>query len=81
MLPPRGLPPRLNRESLVGRVTTRRVVYEQKGTDSEDEVQKILNEASSSPGHFAVRKLLAGFQPEDVSRLLGHSSVKVTDAH
>src|SRR5581483_4324415 len=30
---------------------------------------------------FAVRNLLAGFQLEDVSRLPGHSSVKVTEAY
>jgi integrase len=30
---------------------------------------------------FAVRKLLSGFQLDDVSRLLGHSSVKVTEAY
>lgn len=30
---------------------------------------------------FAVRKLLAGFQLEDVSRLLAHSSVKITEAY
>jgi integrase len=30
---------------------------------------------------FAVRKLLGGFQLDDVSRLLGHSSVKVTETY
>jgi integrase len=30
---------------------------------------------------FAVRKLLSGFQLDDVSRLLGHGSVKVTEAY
>ena len=30
---------------------------------------------------FAVRKLLGGMQLDDVSRLLGHSSVKVTEAY
>ena len=30
---------------------------------------------------FAVRKLLSGFQLDDVSRLLGHSSVKVTETY
>lgn len=30
---------------------------------------------------FAVRKLLGGFQLDDVSRLLGHSSVKVTEMY
>jgi len=30
---------------------------------------------------FAVRKLLSGFQLDDVSRLLGHSSVKVTESY
>ena len=30
---------------------------------------------------FAVRKLVAGIPLEDVSRLLGHSSVKVTEAY
>jgi integrase len=30
---------------------------------------------------FAVKKLLRGFQLDDVSRLLGHSSVKVTEAY
>ena len=30
---------------------------------------------------FAVRKLLGGFQLDDVSRLLGHSSVKVTESY
>lgn len=30
---------------------------------------------------FAIRKLLQGFQLDDVSRLLGHSSVQVTEKH
>jgi len=30
---------------------------------------------------FGVRKLLGGFQLDDVSRLLGHSSVKVTETY
>ena len=30
---------------------------------------------------FAVRKLLGGLQLEDVSRLLGHSGVKLTEAY
>jgi integrase/recombinase XerD len=30
---------------------------------------------------FAVRKLLSGFQLDDVARLLGHSSVKVTETY
>jgi integrase/recombinase XerD len=30
---------------------------------------------------FAVRKLLSGFQLDDVSRLLGHSSVKITELY
>jgi integrase len=30
---------------------------------------------------FAVRKLLSGFQLDDVSRLLGHSSVKITESY
>ena len=30
---------------------------------------------------FAVRKLLRGFQLDDVSRLLGHSSVKITESY